>query len=92
MNLLNRHFEKKYLCWLFHVQIYGNDNKINEFLNQALTPIVAFICTRNRSISYIFSTIEYTTLKNVCITKLKKKSKTDFPFVLETYRAIKEYY
>ncbi|CAF1269692.1 unnamed protein product [Rotaria sordida] len=57
-------FNMSYGTWDYVHSIYGKDNKMNEFLNQALTPIVDYVCNQKRSISHLFSTIEYTPLKN----------------------------
>ncbi|CAF4526958.1 unnamed protein product, partial [Rotaria sp. Silwood2] len=57
-------FSMLYGTWNHVQSIYGKDNKMGEFLNQALTPIVDYVCNQNRSISHLFSTVEYTALKN----------------------------
>jgi hypothetical protein len=61
---------------------------MNEFLNQALTPIVNYVCNQTRSIPYLFSTIEYTPLKKVCIRQTSQKR---LSVLCGIYRVIKEY-
>ncbi|CAF1186359.1 unnamed protein product [Rotaria sp. Silwood1] len=57
-------FNMLYGTWNHVQSTYGKDNKMQEFLNQALTPIVDYVCHQNRSILHLFSTVEYTPLKN----------------------------
>ena len=45
---------------------------MNEFLNQAMTPIVNFVLNQPRSVPYLLSTIGYTLLKKVRIRKDEK--------------------
>ncbi|CAF3463294.1 unnamed protein product [Rotaria socialis] len=56
-------FNMLYGTWNHIYSIYGKDNKINEFLNQALTPLVNYALNRTPSISHLFSTVQYTQLK-----------------------------
>ncbi|CAF3925435.1 unnamed protein product [Adineta steineri] len=56
-------FNMLYGTWNHVNSTYGQDRKINEFLNRALTPIVHYVLNHRRSIPYLFSVIEYAPLK-----------------------------
>ncbi len=55
---------------MFCFQTYEQDDRIYGFLQEALTPIVTYVFNQHRSISTVFSTIEYTLLKKVCIKNM----------------------
>lgn len=63
---------------------------MKEFLNQALTPIVEYVCNQSRSIWHLFSTIEYTPLKdvNMQVLNIKIQKKNLFRYI---FRVVKEY-
>ncbi|CAF1041019.1 unnamed protein product [Adineta ricciae] len=61
-NIMNV-FNMLYGTWNHVHATYGEAKKMNEFLNQALTPIVNYVLNHPRSVPYLLSTIGYTLLK-----------------------------
>ena len=47
--------------------IYERNDTLPDFLSQTLTPIVNYVLNQHRSLTNLFSIIEYTPLKRVCI-------------------------